>query len=121
MWRKEFDTVTVEEVLFYLAIRALGYSNDQIEGSFIPVIALRNYIDVGHLFLSILKRKQLNTIYLFTENIEDIFRQLLRKIFNAMNSGTFYIKEYDELTPKKNVQKIIERMNCQLEAMQKKT
>lgn len=102
-------------------LRSLGYSNDQIEGSFIPVIALRNYIDVGHPFLSILKRKQLNTIYLFTENIEDIFRELLRKVFNAMNSGTFCIKEYDELTPKKDVQKIIERMNYQLEAMQKKT
>ena len=102
-------------------LRSLGYSNDIIEGSFIPVIALRNYIDVGHPFLSIFKRNQLNTIYLFTENVEDVFRELLRKIFNALSSGTFHIKEYDELAPKKDVLKIIERMNGQLEAMKKKT
>ncbi len=102
-------------------LRSLGYSNDIIESSFIPVIALRNYIDVGHPFLSIFKRDHLNTIYLYTENVEDVFRKLLRKIFNSASSGTFHIKEYDELAPKKDVIKIIQRMNEQLKATRGKT
>jgi hypothetical protein len=102
-------------------LRHLGYSNEVIESSFIPVMALRNYIDVGHPFLSILKRHQLNTIYLFTENVEDLFRELLQRIFLAIDSGTYKLKEYDELAPKKDVLKIIKRMSDQLEKLIRKT
>jgi len=44
-------------------LEELGYSEDEIEGHFIPAIALRNEIDVGHVGLCNFKTKQLKIIH----------------------------------------------------------
>ena len=41
----------------------LGYSNDEIELNFIPVMILRNHFDVGHVTISMFKQKELNALH----------------------------------------------------------
>ena len=102
-------------------LRSLGYSNDTIEKNFVPAIVLRNSMDVGHPFLSILKREQLNTLYLYTESAEDNFRKLLRKIIESISAGTCQLKEYDELSPSKDVLRLLNRMNKQINEVKSST
>lgn len=93
------------------ALLSLGYSEQIIEKDFVPVLVLRNNIDVGHAFLSILKREYLNTLYLYTESAEENFRKLLRKIIELLSSGDFKLRDYDDLSPSKDVIKLLKRIN----------
>ena len=77
-------------------------------------MALRNAVDVGHSFLSILKREQLNTLYLYTESAEENFRGLLQKVIESLNHGSFKLGEYEELSPSKDVLSLLKRMDRQI-------
>ncbi len=62
------------------AVRArlteLGFTDDEIEGDYLPAMALRNEIDVGHVDLSLFKRDHLQLIHGYTERAESAFRTL---------------------------------------------
>lgn len=44
-------------------LKALGYTSAQIESTFIPIMIVRNQIDVGHITLSIREEATLNELY----------------------------------------------------------
>ena len=91
-------------------LSSLGYSKEEIERNYIPAIALRNTVDVGHVFLSILNEKQLDTIYGFTESSENNFRDLLDRVMDSLTEGTFCLKEHDDMSPSSDVIRILQRM-----------
>ena len=58
-------------------LTALGFSRTEIEGDYIPAMALRNEIDVGHVVLSLFTREQLALIHGYTDHAEEAFRILI--------------------------------------------
>ena len=81
------------------AVRAgllsLGFSETEIEADYIPAMALRNEIDVGHVDLSLFKADHLAVIHGFTEHAETPFRNLLKRVLERLASDDFEIPQYD--------------------------
>jgi hypothetical protein len=76
------------------ALRQLGFGDAQIEGDFIPALALRNEIDVGHVELGLFTMDQLKIIHAFTERAEGAFRDLLDRLLSQVESGGFAVTPY---------------------------
>lgn len=91
-------------------LRSLGYSDDQIETEFVPAIAMRNAIDVGHVELGLFTMDQLVTIHEYTQRAEAAFRGLFDRLLTRIESGEFDIAGYDLGPPGETAIKVIERM-----------
>ncbi len=76
-------------------LNALGFSDAEIEADFLPAMALRNEIDVGHVDLSLFTRTQLKHIHAYTERAEGAFRTLLARALELTKAGTWVPPEYD--------------------------
>ncbi len=84
-----------------IGLAKLGYSKDEIERDFLPVMALRNEIDVGHTKLSLFDRKQLNILHRYTDAAEGHFRSMLRRLIDKLKLDNDLI----EADPKRVVDK----------------
>ena len=71
----------------------LDFSEIEIEADYIPAMALRNEIDVGHVDLSLFKVDQLALIHGYTEHAETAFRKLLKRVFDSLASDAFEIDQ----------------------------
>ena len=91
-------------------LKGLGYSEQEINCKFIPAMALRNEIDVGHVELGLFSMDQLTTIHSFTGDAEAEFRRMFKRLFECIDSGTVKIKPYEASGPRKSAVKIVERM-----------
>ena len=100
---KTMDAVRTE-------LRVLGYSDDRIERDFIPAMALRNGIDVGHVHLALLTQTQLQILHHYTESAEFAFRSLIRRVFERVKAGSYTIAPYTELTAKRDTTEIVDRL-----------
>lgn len=74
-----------------------GYSKDEIEKQFIPIMILRNEFDVGHVSLAVFKQRQLNALYRYLENSEKNFRELLKKVFKKVENKEYALKSDTDL------------------------
>jgi hypothetical protein len=92
-------------------LEKLGYSGTEIERDFLPAVALRNEIDVGHVSLALFKRAQLTVIHRYTERAEEAFRELLKRILTEAADGSFQIAAYTDGTPTERTVRVIERMS----------
>jgi hypothetical protein len=88
-------------------LKLLGYTEEEIERDFIPAIALRNGIDVGHVHLSIFTHTQLRILHDYTENVEHKFRELLRRTLNKVQDGSYTIVPFTNLKPSPDLVHII--------------
>ena len=61
-------------------LRKLGFSDTEIDADYIPAMALRNEIDVGHVDLSLFRVDQLAVIHGYAEYAEGAFRVLFKRI-----------------------------------------
>jgi hypothetical protein len=68
-------------------LRALDFSDKEIECDFIPAMALRNEIDVGHVELGLFTTDQLRVIHSFTERAERAFHELFERMLSRIESG----------------------------------
>jgi hypothetical protein len=91
-------------------LRKLGIADDDIECNFIPAIALRNEIDVGHVELELFKMEQLKTIHAFTERSEGAFHEMFERLFDQIESGDADIAPYDLRSPRSEALTVIERL-----------
>jgi hypothetical protein len=91
-------------------LRAIGFSEDEIEGNFIPAMALRNEIDVGHVELGLFKMDQLKIIHAFTERAETAFRTMFERLLKTIEEGKGDISAYEGRTPRKEAVDLIERL-----------
>jgi hypothetical protein len=94
-------------------LRQLGYSNADIERLFLPAMALRNELDVGHASLALLTRSQLSVIHAYTEVAETAFREMLNRVVNAVVSGKMEIVNGEDSKPSQSVLKLIQRLATQ--------
>ena len=91
-------------------LRNLGYSEDQIECHFIPAMALRNEIDVGHVELGLFTMDQLKTIHAFTERAEGAFREMLERLLSRVESGQADVAPHELGPPKDEAIELIKRL-----------
>lgn len=91
-------------------LRAVGLTNDQIERDFIPAMALRNEIDVGHVELGLFKPAELTVIHSFIERAEGAFRDMLGRVMASVEAGTFEIRPYTVGPARRDAKAVIERM-----------
>jgi hypothetical protein len=91
-------------------LRSLGLSEDEIEGNFLPAMALRNEMDVGHVELGLFKMNDLKIIHAFTERAERAFRKMFERLLTAVEAGTFDLPSYDVSTPRKQALDLVERL-----------
>lgn len=92
-------------------LRGLGYSYEEAEARFIPALALRNQLDVGHVFLSLLEASQLAAVHEYVDRAEDSFRELLRRVMDGMQAGSFVVDSYDDAGPRRAVVEVINRIS----------
>lgn len=91
-------------------LTALGYSSGAIERNFIPAMALRNEIDVGHVDLSLYTRTQLQTLHRYTEMAEDVLREMLERTMTRMANGETTLEPHDARSVGARARRIIERL-----------
>ncbi len=92
------------------SLRRLGFSKDEIESNFIPAMALRNEVDVGHVELGVFTREQLTILHAYTERAETAFRDLMNRVIRIMESGEFEIAPYELQKPRRAALELIERL-----------
>lgn len=91
-------------------LRALGFADREIEGNFIPAMALRNEIDVGHVELGLFTMDQLKTIHGFTERAEGHFREMFERVLARVASGGFEVAPHQLGPPRPEAIALIERL-----------
>ena len=89
---------------------SLGYSHEEIEGDFIPVMILRNHFDIGHPRLATFKQDQLQILYQYLTQIEDRFRDLFNRLFCRIAEGTYVLNQIGDLRLDFQEQKAFDRL-----------
>jgi hypothetical protein len=69
-----------------------GYSKEEIEKKFIPIMILRTEFDVGHVSLTIFEQEQLNVLCNFVEKSEFTIRELLKRICEKSKNKEYLLK-----------------------------
>lgn len=99
-------------------LAALGFSTEEIERDFIPVMLLRSSFDVGHPMLAMFTQHQLDTLQIYAERAEKVIRKLLNKIFDAIESGQLDVPPYDVDKVDEKTQKILETLRSRLDSFE---
>jgi hypothetical protein len=99
-----------------LGLPSLGYSKDEIEAWFVPAIALRNQIDIGHSFLSMLTSEQLAVVHDYVDDAESRFRELLGRVVAGLEGGSFELAPYVD-APSSKAATVVRRMSEAAEAV----
>jgi hypothetical protein len=91
-------------------LSSLGYAHEEIERGFIPVMALRDALDVGHVSLVSLPRQSLQIIHGFTERAEPTFREMLERLLTAVQAGGIEIEAYVDGGTNATVDQVVRRL-----------
>lgn len=91
-------------------LKALAFSETEIEADYIPAMALRNEIDVAHVDLSLFKPEQLATIHGYVERAEVAFQTLLQRVLTKVASGEFEVEPYQPTSASKESAAIVDRL-----------
>jgi len=87
-----------------------GYSKDEIEEKFIPIMILRGEFDVGHISLTLFKQRQLNALYRYLETSEHNFRELLKKVIKKVENHEYILQSDPDLSLKGDKLKTMENL-----------
>lgn len=95
----------------------LGYSEDEIEGDFMPIMILRSKFDVGHVTLSPspFTLEELQTLYRYLEDSEGKVRELLRRILDKIREGSYTLLQDRGFVSPKRTKREIGQLICVLE------
>ena len=72
-----------------------GYSKEEIEDKFIPIMILRNEFDVGHVTVKTFKREQLTALYNYLSFPESDFRDSLKRVIRKIKDGSYRLQRAD--------------------------
>ena len=93
-------------------LKQLGYTVENIERDFTPAIALRNQVGVGHVFVALLTRDQLEVLHAYTERAEFAWRKMLDRAIARIEAGDFDVAPYELQQAPDNVVRIIEKLKA---------
>ena len=88
----------------------LGFTEEQIEGDYIPAMALRNQIDVAHVDLSLYDENQRILFQKYADHAEHVFQTLLDRVLKKIEKGEFDVAEYDVKPARKDAVKIFNHL-----------
>lgn len=72
----------------------LGYSAEEIEGAFIPLLLLRNHFDVGHPRLAVLNSAQLKVLYSYLANVDTTSKTCFAvSLLGSRRVRTWYVSQ----------------------------
>jgi hypothetical protein len=91
-------------------LRVLGFAPERMESDFIPAIALRNEIDVGHVELGLFKPQHLTAIHAYVERAENAFREMLEILLTQIASGEFEIAQHELGRPSDGALRVVSRL-----------
>ena len=91
-------------------LKALGFSELEIEALFIPTLALRNAIDVAHPTLATFSPNEAIVLHHYADIAEDAFRILLQRIFQQVEEGSFTLQPAEDIIPSPKAKNLIERI-----------
>lgn len=97
-------------------LKALGYGNDEIEGDFVPITILRSWIDVAHPRIAIYKSTDLQVLYRYMALSEDKFRDLIRRMIDRVQNGTYVLPDREDLSLDSEERKGMDRLVSQMKA-----
>jgi hypothetical protein len=95
-------------------LSALGYGNDEIEGDFVPITILRSWIDVAHPRVAIYKPSDLQVLYRYMALSEDKFRDLIRRVIDRVQNGTYVLPNREDLSLSSEQRKDMNRLVAQM-------
>ncbi|MGC3971013.1 MAG: hypothetical protein QM775_27865 [Pirellulales bacterium] len=93
-----------------VGLQTLGVSEEDIELKYMPAVALRNEIDVGHAELGLFTKSQLRTLHQYVEDAEKSFRFLFATLLQKLESGTFDVLDYDLSKQRRQSVSVIDRL-----------
>lgn len=91
-------------------LRSLGIKDAEIEAFFVPAIALRNELDVGHPQLALLSAEELRAVHDYTDTAELSFRNMYEELLTRIEAGTFEIKCEEPGPAGSKIQRLVERL-----------
>jgi hypothetical protein len=91
-------------------LKGLDFSDEEIEGHFLPAMALRNEIDVGHPMLEIFPAEQAKVLLRFVERVEDAFREMFDRVLISVEQGKMEIQPHSVGPPSREATLVIQRM-----------
>lgn len=71
---------------------------------------LRNSIDVGHPLLKIFTQQQLDIFYIYLGHVENLFRDLFKRLFERIKDGSFKLNQIEDLEFNSDQRKTINRL-----------
>lgn len=94
-------------------LRSLGMGDEQIERDFIPVLALRNALDVGHPSLAVFHQTDLEVVQRYCQSVIAPFRAMLADAFAAVEHGRLVLAPF-EREPRREVVRVIEQIRSRM-------
>lgn len=91
-------------------LRVLGFAEIEIEADYIPALALRNEIDVGHVDLGLFSASQLVLIHGYVQRAEDAFRDLFQRLFDKIQAGQFTVAPYTRTSVGSGAARVVARL-----------
>jgi hypothetical protein len=92
-------------------LRALGYSDEEVESYFLPAMALRDELDVAHISLASFDSQQLGTIFRYAESSQQHFRGLLQRVFDRVAAKSFMLEPYEDTGPRQQALVLLNRLS----------
>lgn len=94
----------------------LGYSDVEIEGDFIPLTILRNFVNVAHPKVALFKRNDLRILYKYLVHSEQVIREFLQRILKKISNNEYSIPQEDDLELKPDDQKGMDELVVTMES-----
>ncbi len=91
-------------------LKELGYSGEEVERKFIPLIELRSNLDIAHPKITVPDHRQLQTLYEYLAVSSGNFYDLYGRLFRGINEGYFALPQTDGLVFDKEDQKGFDRI-----------
>ena len=89
----------------------LGYSKIEIERDFLPVMALRDNMDSGHIKLFKISKEKFEILYRYTDKVDRAFKKLLLELISRIQKWQYTPISYAvSQQKKKEAEKIIEKI-----------
>jgi len=95
-------------------LRDLGYSDAEGEAQFLPAIALRNEVDVGHVDLARLPDRDRHVVHAYTDAADGWFGELLDRLMKRIERGEGDVVPHEQKAPRSEVRGIIEKLRRNL-------
>lgn len=94
----------------------MEYKAEEIEGDFIPLVILRNVLDVAHPRIAIFPQESLSVLYAYLSNTENRFRTLLEKVIKAVGDGNLELEQDESLKLDEDEKNKLEKLITTLRA-----